>query len=181
MRGPILPLCVDLDGTLIEGDVTLKVLKIYIKLRFFNIFVALFWLLRGRAYFKHKLAESVELDAASLKYNRRLLEFILKKKGKGHPIFLATACNHVYADKVADYLGIFDGVFASDDRINLRAAAKAQALIWIFGRKGFIYVGNSEDDVHVWKASAECILVSPTKTALYRMRKRKYLLFEQRT
>jgi phosphoglycolate phosphatase-like HAD superfamily hydrolase len=105
-----------------------------------------------------------------------LLNFITRKKTAGHKIFLATACNKRYADEIADFLNIFDGVFASDGRVNLRAEYKAMALVRIFGPRGFIYVGNSLDDIKVWDQSAECILVAPSKLVLAKMRYRKYIL-----
>ncbi|MDR1983094.1 MAG: haloacid dehalogenase-like hydrolase [Holosporaceae bacterium] len=172
------PLCIDLDGTLINEDVTLKASKIYLERHFFNVLRMFFWLFLGRAYFKQKLSESVELDPQSLRYNEKFLEFVLKKKEEGHKIFLATASNQIYANKIADYLGIFDGIFASTCHVNLRGKIKARALVMIFGENGFIYAGNSIDDVHIWNKSAECILVSPTKKTLKRMHGQKYLLFE---
>jgi phosphoserine phosphatase len=174
----LLPLCVDLDGTLIDEDVTLEAIKIYLRRNFFNVFHVFFWLLRGRAHLKQKLSELVELDIKSLRYKKKFLEFILGQRKKGHKIFLATASNHVYAEKIADHLGIFDGVFASTFHVNLRAEAKALALVTIFGENGFIYAGNSEDDIPVWNKSAECILVSPCPKVLKKMYRRKYLLFE---
>ncbi|MDR2646036.1 MAG: hypothetical protein LBC04_02580 [Holosporaceae bacterium] len=170
------PLCVDLDGTLIEEDVTLKAVKIYVNCSFFNLIMVLVWIIRGRAYLKYRIAQRVDLDVKSLSYRRKLLTFIREKKNKGHKIFLATACNQIYADSISDYLGIFDGVFASTERKNLRAEAKAQALVRAFGRKGFDYAGNSNDDIFVWKESAECILVAPTKNVLKKMQGCKYLV-----
>ncbi|MDR0678030.1 MAG: haloacid dehalogenase-like hydrolase [Holosporaceae bacterium] len=172
------PICVDLDGTLIDEDVTTEAIKIYLRRSFLNVFRVFYWLLRGRAYLKQKLSEFVELDVSSLKYRKEFLAFILNKKQKGHQIFLVTASNHTYADKVADYLGIFNGIFASSSHVNLRGKTKAQALVTIFGENNFIYAGNSEDDVHVWNKSAECILVSPTRRVQKKMRRQKYLLFE---
>ncbi|MDR2724165.1 MAG: hypothetical protein LBB25_03105 [Holosporaceae bacterium] len=175
------PLCVDLDGTLLEEDVTLVAAKIYMKRSFFNLLKMIFWIARGgRAHLKHKLAQHVDLDTKRLNYNKELMEFILQRKTKGHKIFLATACNHVYARKVADYLGVFDGVFASNDRINLRARAKARTLTTVFGKRGFSYAGNSKDDILVWDESAECILVAPPEAVLKKMQRRNYLLFKER-
>jgi phosphoglycolate phosphatase-like HAD superfamily hydrolase len=172
------PVCVDLDGTLIDEDVTQKALKIYVKRDFLNIFRVILWLLHGRAYLKHQLAQSVKLDVGSLRYNDNLLKYIAEKKNAGCKIFLATACNWDYAEDIADHLGIFDGVFASNDCVNLRAEAKALALVTMFGENGFVYVGNSHDDVCVWDKSAECIVVSPSVGVLWRMRNRPYLLLK---
>jgi phosphoserine phosphatase len=172
------PICVDLDGTLIKEDVTLKAVGIFVGRNFFNIFKIIGWLLRGRACLKQRLAEVVKLDASSLNYNDNLLKFIRKKKRKGGKIFLATGCNQVYANEVADHLGLFDGVFASNNYVNLRASAKSEALVTMFGEKGFVYIGNSHSDICVWSKSAECIIVSPSVGVLWRMRNRRYSLFE---
>jgi phosphoserine phosphatase len=177
MTSGYLPVCVDLDGTLIRGDVTAKAVATYAKRNFFNVLRMFYWFLHGRAHLKHRLALEVTLDASSLEYNRDVLNFIDKKKAAGHKIFLATACNRQYAEEVADFLGIFDGVFASDRNVNLRAEVKAQALTTIFGRGGFIYVGNSLDDVKVWDQSAECLLVAPSRCVLKKMRRRKCTVF----
>jgi phosphoserine phosphatase len=175
----LIPLCIYLDGTLIEADVTLEAVKIYVRRNLFNLIIALAWIIRGRAYFKHKIAQRIDLDVKSLSYRKKLLAFIREKKKKGHRIFLATACNQAYANGVSDYLGIFDGVFASTERENLRARAKAQALVKSFGKNGFSYAGNSNDDIFVWRESVECILVAPTKSVIKKMQGCKYLLFEK--
>jgi phosphoserine phosphatase len=172
------PLCVDLDGTLIAEDVTLVAADIFMRRGLGNLLRMFLWLLHGRAYLKRKLAEAVNLDVDSLSYNDRVLDLISRRKKKGCKIFLATACDAIYANMIADYLGVFDGVFASDGSANLRATAKASVLALAFGEKGFSYAGNSRDDVPVWDKSSECILVSPSKKALKKMQGRKYLLFE---
>jgi phosphoserine phosphatase len=172
------PICVDLDGTLVKNDVTMMVLRRYVKDNFLHVFKVFYWFLHGRAYLKHKLAKNVNLDVSSLNYNQKFLNFIIDERKKGRRIFLATACNQNYAHEVADFLNIFDGVFASNEHINLRAGAKAMALTAIFGKNGFIYAGNSKDDLEVWDKSAECILVAPQKTALKKMQGKKYVLFE---
>ena len=173
----MLPICVDLDGTLIHDDVTIIALKDFLRRNVFHIFPVIAWFCRGRAYLKHQLAQRVDLNAEQLNYNQEFLNYLREKKKEGHKLFLATACNRQYADAVADYLQIFDGVFASDSRHNLRAEAKANALTLIFGEKGFIYAGNSKDDLKVWRKSAEYILVTPTAAALNGMRGKSYTLF----
>jgi phosphoserine phosphatase len=172
-----LPLCIDLDGTLIRGDVTIDAIKKYYAAGGFrNLLRMSLWLLRGRAHLKRMLARNVQLDADTLDYNKNLLDFIAQKKSAGHGIFLATACDEIYANEIADFLGIFDGVFASNGIVNLRAKAKAKTLCMIFGEKNFIYAGNSADDVHVWEKSAVCIMVNPTKSALKKMKHAQYQL-----
>ncbi|GHU17560.1 hypothetical protein FACS189472_04630 [Alphaproteobacteria bacterium] len=172
-----LAVCVDLDGTLISEDVTICALKIFVRHNPLNVFKVAWWFLHGRAYLKRELAVRIDLDVANLSYNKKLIDFLMKKKQNGYRLFLATACDRLYAEKIADFIQIFNGVFASDGQINLRAEAKANALVTMFGEGNFAYAGNSMDDVHVWSKSAECILVNPTKSVLKAMRNRKYLLF----
>jgi phosphoserine phosphatase len=171
------PICVDLDGTLIRNDVTIEAARVFVKRSFWNVFKIFFWFLRGRAYLKRKLALQVDLDVSLLEYNKKFLDYIISRKSRGHSIFLATACDSIYAEKIADCLKIFDGVFASNGKANLRAKAKAGALVEMFGERGFIYAGNSKDDMYVWNKSASCILVNPPRSVLNCMKKRKYLLF----
>ena len=177
-----LPICIDLDGTLIFEDVTLWSVKHYISKNPFNIFKIIFWLLSGRPNMKKQLALKTEseFDASEFTYNKKLLAFIAEKKSEGHKIFLATASDEILANKVADFLDIFDGVFASNPAVNLRAEAKANALVTIFGEKGFIYAGNSIHDVPVWRRSAESILVNPTPDALKMMEGQEYILMEEK-
>ena len=177
-----LPVCVDLDGTLISEDVTLWSIKNYVLKNPFNFFKAFFWLLSGRANVKRQIALRIEseFDASEFTYNKKLLTFIAEKKSEGHKIFLATASDEILANKVADFLNIFDGIFASNPAVNLRAEAKADALATIFGEKGFIYAGNSIYDVPVWRRSAESILVNPTPDALKMMKDQEYILMESK-
>lgn len=172
-----LPICVDLDGTLIHDDVTILALNGFVRGAWSRVFQVVAWFLRGRAYLKRQLALRVPLDPSRLRYNNAFLSYIKNKRESGHRIFLVTACNIDYANVVASYLGIFDGVLASDEVTNLRAEKKAQALVAQFGNSGFIYAGNSKDDVAVWKYSAENVLVTPTNAALKAMQGEQYTLF----
>lgn len=156
------PLCVDLDGTLIYNDVTLIAYGDYICGNQFKMLNVLFWLTKGgRAYMKHRLADEVEISPHELTYNIQLIRYIKDQKQQGRKIVLATACNYRYANCIADHVGIFDEVFASDQYVNLRAKTKANKLVHEFGDKAFSYAGNSKDDLHVWAHAYETILVNP--------------------
>lgn len=173
------PICVDLDGTLIKNDLTLWSMKTFVRKNVFNIFrLAFFVISKNWAYAKKVVARETDLDIGVLEYNKEFVDFLTGKRRSGTPLFLATASNEIYANKVADDLGIFDGVFASNGDVNLAAETKAKTLCAIFGDKGFIYAGNSKDDLKVWDKSCGAILVTPTKAALEGMRGKDYRLFE---
>ncbi len=161
----MLPLCVDLDGSLIRSDMlhdsSLAILK-YHPLMVAAIPV---WLARGKAYMKHRIADLVTMDAAVLPYNNELLDWLHSEKKKGRKLVLATASNQKYAEGVADHLGIFDEVIGSDDRTNLSSSNKASVLTERFGEKGFDYVGNSTKDLAVWKSAKNAIVVGSASLA----------------
>lgn len=175
----MLPLCVDLDGTLILNDVTLIAYGDFIYKHQLRMLQVLFWqIIGGRALVKHKLAERIDIESSELTYNERFLEYLRNRKKNGGNLYLATACNEKYASAICKSLGIFDGFFASNSKINLRAEAKGQKLVDVFGEKGFAYAGNSKDDLKVWEHAGEVIVVNPSSGVLQNLRCNNYQLFE---
>jgi 4-hydroxybenzoate polyprenyltransferase len=144
------PLCVDLDGTLIRSDLLWESLARVLKRRPWALPLVPFWLLRSRAYLKQQLAARSGLDSSALPYNEALLERLRKEKAQGRALFLVTASDVVLAREVAAHLQIFEGVIASDGSHNLRGENKAAMLVARFGEKGFDYVGDSPVDEKVW-------------------------------
>jgi 4-hydroxybenzoate polyprenyltransferase and related prenyltransferases len=148
-----LPLVVDLDGTLIKTDLLYESFFDALSRNFRQVFsLALFRSFSKQALKAH-LAGLSRIDYASLPFNRKVLELIATEKEKGRKVYLATASNRIHADGVAAALGLFDGVFASDENVNLKAGRKAEALVEAFGEKGFDYVGNDESDRAIWAHS----------------------------
>ena len=145
------PLCVDLDGTLIHTDLLHENFVSAIAAKPWLVFSLLFWLARGRAYLKARLAGHVVLDPALLPYDERVLDYLRREKAKGRRLILATASIRSQADAVADHLGLFDAVLASEPDRNLKGAAKAALLGGRF--KQFSYLGNDRSDMVVWRGA----------------------------
>ncbi len=114
----------------------------------------------GRAAFKAALAAEMPLDVARLPFNADLLALLRTEKSQGRRIYLASAADARYVRAVAEELGLFDGVFASDGTTNLKGAAKARVLCEAFGRGGFDYAGNSLADLPVWQDAAGVLVVN---------------------
>ncbi len=156
----MLPLCVDLDGTLLPID-TLPESAVGAFLNDFRVVFRLpGWLLRGKATLKHELAARWDFDPALLPYNNPLLEYLGEQKSRGRMLILATAADAKIAQKIADFLGLFDEVIASDGASNRGGAAKAAALVERFGPKGFVYAGNESADFAVWRDAAAAVVVN---------------------
>jgi len=157
-------LCVDLDGTLIRGDLLWECVLCLVKFRPSALLLLPVWLLRGRAFLKRQLASRVHLDPARLSYRQPVLDLIRQEKLCGSRIALVTAADRVLAESVASYLGLFDEVHASDGERNLRGADKAAFLAEHFAASGFDYIGDSASDLAVWRqARAAYVVGSPAR------------------
>src|ERR1700746_2249485 len=137
-----LPLAVDLDGSLIRCDLLVEsLLRLFFSKPWKAPLVAA-WLVRGRAYTKARLARDFPPNPADLPYDERLLDWLRSERTEGRTLVLATASDQYAARMVADHLGLFDQVFASDGKINLKASRKADRLVGAFP-DGFVYAGNA--------------------------------------
>ena len=159
-----LPLCVDLDGTLINTDSLWESCLRLISQRPFLLFLLPLWLFTGKAGFKYKVSQHVVLNPSSLPFNTNLLKFLTHQRLSNRHIVLVTAANKGIADSIAQYLNIFDDVIASDETHNLSGSNKANVLIDRFGDKGFVYAGNANIDLKVWKHAAAAIVVNASNT-----------------
>ena len=167
-----LPLVIDLDGTLIRTDLlhesTLKLLRVAPHLA-----LALpLWLAGGKARLKRRIADRVALDIASLPFDGALVEWIRTERASGRRTVLCTASDARYADAVAQHLGVFDEVIASDGTTNVSAERKATRLVQRFGDKGFDYAGNSSDDLRVWAKARSAIVVGASPGVRARAKQR---------
>jgi len=157
---PPVPLAVDLDGTLIRTDMMWETLVRLLRVNPVAAFASLFALFRGRAHFKRTLVAQVQVDPASVPYHADFLDWLRQQKTSGRKLILATASDADMARPIAAHFGLFDDVMASDGKVNLRNAAKRQALSERFGERGYDYAGNSSDDLGVWPGAREAIVVN---------------------
>jgi 4-hydroxybenzoate polyprenyltransferase/phosphoserine phosphatase len=154
------PLCVDMDGTLLKTDTLLESLLILVRQRPLTAFLALFWALRGKAFLKRQVARRIRLDPATLPYNKDVLDWLRQEHDNGRRLLLVTGADRAIAEPVADFLCLFDAVISSRGETNLTGAAKALALSELFGPGGFDYAGNSYPDLKVFRASRAAVLVN---------------------
>ncbi|MGQ9818944.1 MAG: UbiA family prenyltransferase [Candidatus Kapaibacteriales bacterium] len=158
----ILPLCVDLDHTLISTDIIWEQVLELLRRNPLNFFLIVIWFLGGKKFLKEKLAEAVELNLKDIPFRRSIIDFIREKKKTGAKIYLVTATNQKVANKINHHLKLFDEVFGSSLQINLRGKYKANFLREKFGIGGFEYIGDSRKDLPIWELSGKNYLVSPS-------------------
>ena len=154
------PLIVDLDGTLIHTDMLHESALRVSRDRPLDVLRIPLWLMQGKAVLKRNLASRSSFDAALLPYNESLLAWLKEQRAAGRRLVLCTASDRAIADAVADHLGVFDEVLASDGSTNLAGHHKAEALERQYGHGGFDYVGNSSADLKVWGRARKAIVVN---------------------
>jgi len=163
------PLFVDLDGSLVATDTLIESVLLLAKQQPLSLFRLPFWLMKGKAYMKRQIADRVSLNAASLPYRTSLMEYIHQERADGRRIVLATAADASIGRSVADYLGVFDEVLASDGVTNLSSSRKLRA-IQESSPGSFDYVGNSHDDVALWAAARQSFVAAPNPGVLRSMK-----------
>jgi len=151
---------VDLDGTLIKTDILVESILLLIKKNLFFVFLLPLWLLKGKAYFKQRIAECVNIDVSRLPYHEEFLEHLHRNFNSRNRLFLATASNIKVAKQVADHIGIFESVIASDANINMSGSKKLIEIQKITKGEPFVYAGNSKVDIAIWKYANSCIIVN---------------------
>jgi 4-hydroxybenzoate polyprenyltransferase/phosphoserine phosphatase len=160
------PLVVDLDGTLVRSDLLIETAFSELGRRPQSLLDMVSALLHGKAALKHRLAEPVDFDPATLPYDDEVIARIRQASADGRPVYLASASNRRLVAAIADHLGIFTGWFASDETTNLAGDAKAQRLVDAFGERGFDYIGNDAADLPVWARAGKAIAIrTPTGVA----------------
>lgn len=161
-------LCVDLDGCLLKSDLLYESVLALLRRNPLFVFLLPVWLLRGKAALKHEIATRVELDIGLLPFDERVLSML--RDARERPRFLCTASNFRLASAVAAHLALFEGVIASDARVNLSGHRKAEALLVRFGSGNFDYIGNGIVDLDVWSRSRHAWVANGSRAVVRRAR-----------
>ena len=180
---PGVPLCVDLDGTLVKSDTLVDSVLAIARHHPTCLFKIPAWIGQGKAAFKRHVTSTVALDVEHLPYNAPLLAYLRAEHGNGRAIYLATASDRALADRVAEHLQIFAGVLASDGTINLAGSNKLAAFRSHFG-EAFCYIGNARPDIDVLAACEFPMVANPDRALTGGLARRGIVIarsFEDRT
>ena len=171
------PLYVDLDGTLIKQDSFHESLLAVFKRQPGLIFKMLWWLLRGKAYFKQQLAVWVLPGDVLPVVNPDFIAWLEIQK-KRRPLYLATASEASMAHRMAQHFGLFNGVIATSASagqqagINIAGRQKLQAIqrhMAEHGHTQFDYAGNSTVDLPIWAQASQAIAVHASHATLVKL------------
>lgn len=142
-------MCVDLDGTLLRTDLLYESFLRMVAAKPWLLFTLPFWLLKGKAYLKRRLAAFGVGDPALLPFDTRVVD-LLRANSKRRRV-LCTASDADVVAPIARHLGLFDEVLCSDGISNLAGGRKAEQLVALYGERGFDYIANAEVDTAIWR------------------------------
>ncbi len=160
-KPPDYPLCVNLECTLIKSDIDYELFFAAVARSFHVLFLAPIWLLKGKANFKQQVAMRASLIPELLPYHQQLLHYLQEQKKSGRKLILVTEANNTYAQKIADYLDLFDEVLASDEHSILCDDKRVELIQSKHGVREFDYAGSAQTDKKIWRYARKVILVNP--------------------
>lgn len=168
----LVPLVVDLDGTLINSDLLLESFFALLAANPVHAVKAALRLRDGKAALKAALADAAVVDLHDLPFNPVVLDYLKAEKARGRRIYIASASDERHVTRLAEHLGLFDGAFGSDGVRNLAGRTKAARLVEEFGAKGFDYIGNDTVDLAVWDVCRRPMAANASPRLVQEMRRR---------
>ncbi len=162
-------LIVDLDKSLIKIDLFSELLCIAIINNPIIFLKTLFFLCKSKAYAKKFLSENIIIDLKNIPYNQSVVELINEYKENDYKIILTTGASKIHAEKIVQYLKIFDDFISSDEKINNVRNTKLKLIKNRYDTK-FTYIGSSLKDISIWKECGKAIIVGKKKTVEKKLR-----------
>jgi hypothetical protein len=168
-------LFVDLDGSLIATDLLFEHVFVLVKRQPWCLPLLFWWLRRGRAALKEEVARRVTVDPKTLPYNDAVLKHLQQLRDDGTLLVLATAAPRAWADAVANHLGLFDAVLATEPGRNLKGSGKLDAIRAYCRDRELVhldYLGDASPDFVIWSNARRAYVVSPSRQFVRRLQKR---------
>lgn len=161
------PLCVDLEGALLCGDIVWEVWFALLRQRPGKAMYALVLALSRTGRLRQYLAANAQIEASVLPYNESLLSELRRTKAAGRRLVLITALPRPWAQSISSYLALFEDVLAGDTGATHPEESKGRILQARFGERGFDYVGGAKSAL--WSLARSGWLVSGVATSAVRL------------
>jgi len=156
------PLVLDLDGTLIQCDLTHELLLRGLLESPVKAVSCILKNVGNKAVLKEQLVEMVggSFDAEAFLYNQTVLKTAQTHHEQGGTIILCSGSHKVLVDKVAKHFDWIDESYGTTADINLTKLNKAEFLATTYP-DGFHYIGNSTQDFPVWSEAITGAAINP--------------------
>ena len=152
MKEQNIPLCVDLDHTLLKTNLFYEALIEIIRTRFHLLFLLPFWFFKGREFLKNQILKNIRLETELMPLNEEITKFCKEQAHQGRTIFLVSnSLFHWVRHFKMDLDFVVDIIAPSEKKF--RGANRASFLTDKFGEQGFDYIGSRKNDIPVWKVA----------------------------
>jgi 4-hydroxybenzoate polyprenyltransferase len=159
------PLCVAFDGTLVTTRILSERMAMLFRERPWLALALPLWVLEGRDRLRERLLNVTSLDAASLPYRAPLLAALRLSRESGRTILLAANKDLDVAERVADHLGVFDGICTARGSSRMTAHGLRDALLASYPA-GFDYVGHAQPDLPILAVATRGYLVGASPSTV---------------
>lgn len=160
----MIPVFVDMDGTLIKGSTSSTEIKSYLKKN--GIFQLTQKVFKYRLFNRLKLKTWIsnqEHDQLKYEFNQDILQILRALQNKGVKLILATASPARSTERVLGYLPMeFHEVISSNGYTNLKGSKKLRAIKEYLNKNDcseFFYIGDAYIDLEIMKHSKSSIFV----------------------
>ena len=113
LKGEV-PLVVDVDGALLATDLLQEAALQFVAKFPLQAFRIPLWLAGGKSNLKRQLANRVDVRIETVPLRQEVLALIRDAQATGRPVFLASASDRRYIEKLAERIGGIAGVFGTD-------------------------------------------------------------------
>lgn len=159
----VLPLCVDLDGTLILQESHRVLFRQVWKESWLQGMKGLWvFVSQGRLAFKWFLVIASNVQQASFTLRKPLFDMLRVQHKQGRKLWLVTGAPLPIAQHIVQKMALtdlFEGIAASSQQVNLTSARKAAWCAEKWDVQRFDYIGNSGADIAVWHKAHRCYSV----------------------
>ena len=152
-------LVLDIDGTFLRTDMLFETFWAGLARAPLSVLALVLAHFREPSVLKAKLARLIELPVERLPVNEDIKTMAIEARKAGHEVAFASASDISQVQRLADYHGLADRVFASSEGNNLKGARKAEALESEYGPYGFDYAGDAAADRPVWMKAGVAVMV----------------------
>ena len=137
-------LAVDIDGTLIVGNVASLAAWTYACANPLRLAIMLYWFLGGGVLRnKIEISRRLKPDYGRLVWRSEVLDFVRQEQNRGRRVVLASGMPETYAQDIARQLGGFYAAHGSNANCDLQGSNKADLLDLLYGVYRWDYIGDS--------------------------------------
>lgn len=158
------PLFVSLDAALLRTDVFFEHVAAALRAHPFLALLAILSAWRGMAALKQSFARIGRVSPAAMPYRKKFLRWLREQHTAGRAIVLSTSADTRAATAVADHLGIFSAIQASDGTVYNSGFKKLDAILAHTDDGPFDYCAGKHIDLPILAEARHAIVVGPNRS-----------------